>query len=64
VAIVGSGPSCRSNQVRFIDGHDVVLRTNNYKLYFETGYRTDVYYSFFGSSIRKTEKQLRHDGFA
>lgn len=62
LAIVGSGPSCRDNAAGFIDSHDVVIRINNYKIFPETGCRTDIYYSFFGTSIRKTVNQLQHDG--
>jgi hypothetical protein len=35
---------------------------NNYRLYPETGYRTDVFYSFFGTSIRKAKEDLIRDG--
>lgn len=63
VAIVGSGPGSLSNAEGLIDNHDVVVRVNNYKLVPPaTGRRTDVYYSFFGSSIRKTADELRRDG--
>jgi hypothetical protein len=46
----------------FIDGHDVVVRANNYKLGEAQGFRTDVFYSFFGSSIRKSAEDLKRDG--
>ena len=62
VAIVGSAPSVLKNPAGFIDGHDVVVRVNNYKLTRETGSRTDVYYSFFGGSIKKTVDELKCDG--
>jgi hypothetical protein len=63
VAIVGSGPGVLSNRPDFIDGHDVVVRVNNYKLVSRgTGQRCDVHYSFYGSSIRKRREELRHDG--
>lgn len=68
VAVVGSGPGVLSNPENFIDSHDVVLRVNNYHIFregsrrFVTGQRTDVYYSFFGSSIRKTSHELIKDG--
>ncbi len=62
VAIVGSGPGCLDNEKGFIESHDVVVRVNNYRLSRETGYRTDVFYSFFGSSIRKTAAELLCDG--
>jgi hypothetical protein len=39
-----------------------VVRVNNYKLFPATGFRTDVFYSFFGTSIRKSPQQLIKDG--
>lgn len=62
VAIVGSGPGSLSNRPGLVDGHDIVVRVNNYRLYPETGYRTDVFYSFFGTSIKKTRDELMRDG--
>jgi hypothetical protein len=62
VAIVGSGPGVLKNKSGFIDSHNVVLRVNNYKLSLEAGNRTDIYYSFFGASIRKQRKDLIRDG--
>lgn len=63
VAIVGSGPGVLGNAPGFIDGHDVVVRVNNYRIVPPaTGMRTDVHYSFFGSSIRKSADDLKRDG--
>lgn len=67
VAIVGSGPGCLDNPRGFIDSHDVVVRVNNYRLLVNrdgtgTGQRTDIHYSFYGTSIRKTAIELRRDG--
>lgn len=62
VAIVGSGPGCAANEPGFVDSHDVVLRVNNYKLLPGTGQRTDIYYSFFGGSIKKSAADLQKDG--
>jgi hypothetical protein len=62
VAIVGSGPGSLQNEKGLVDSHDVVVRVNNYKLFPATGYRTDVLYSFFGQSIRKTVRELKRDG--
>jgi hypothetical protein len=63
VAIVGSGPGIMENAEGVIDGHDVVVRVNNYKLLSAiTGRRCDVFYSFFGNSIRKTAAELQGDG--
>lgn len=62
VAIVGSGPGVMDNDPGFIDSFDVVVRANNYKLFPETGFRTDAFYSFFGNSIKKKVKELKRDG--
>lgn len=62
VAVVGSAPSVLDNEPGFIDSHDVVVRVNNYKLAPPTGRRTDVYFSFFGTSIKKTAQELAGDG--
>lgn len=62
VAIVGSGPGAMDNEPGFIDSHEVVVRVNNYRLFPQTGYRTDVFYSFFGGSIKKTASELVADG--
>jgi hypothetical protein len=62
VAIVGSGPGVLDNEPGFVDGHDVVVRVNNYKLSPPAGFRTDVHYSFFGNSIRKDAAQLIEHG--
>lgn len=62
VAIVGSGPGVLDNEPGFIDAHDVVCRVNNYKTGPAQGIRTDVHYSFYGGSIRKTAGELMRDG--
>lgn len=62
VAIVGSGPGVLDNDPGYIDDHNVVVRVNNYRLYPETGKRTDVFYSFFGNSIKKESVDLIGDG--
>lgn len=62
VAVVGSAPSVLDNARGFVDSHEVVVRANNYKTSEAAGFRCDVFYSFFGSSIRKTADELRHDG--
>lgn len=60
--MVGSGPGVLGNGLGFIDGHDVVVRVNNYKLGQAAGFRTDCFYSFFGTSIKKTKLELKRDG--
>lgn len=62
IALVGSGPGCLDNEIGFIDSFDVVVRVNNYKLFPQTGSRTDVYYSYFGGAIKKTKEELIKDG--
>lgn len=64
IAIIGSGPSALDNVGQFIDSHDFVVRVNNYKIRgFEErlGTKTDVHYSFYGSSIKKTVEELKRD---
>lgn len=62
VALVGSAPSCLDNEPGFVDSHEVVVRVNNYKTGERQGYRCDVFYSFFGNSIKKLAETLRRDG--
>ncbi len=62
VALVGSGPGVLENVPGYIDAHDVVCRVNNFKVSAEAGQRTDVFYSFFGGSIKKTAAELQADG--
>lgn len=62
VAVVGSAPTVLNNEPGLVDSHQVVARINNYKTSVNAGRRTDVFYSFFGHSIKKTAEELRHDG--
>lgn len=62
VAVVGSGPGVLGNAKGFLDSFDLVVRVNNYKLSPAAGFRTDVFASFFGSSIKKTAEELKRDG--
>lgn len=62
VAVVASGPGAGENPPGLVDGFDVVVRVNNYKLTERTGWRTDVLYSFFGDSITKSAIELVSDG--
>ncbi len=62
VAIVGSGPGVVENPPGHVTARDVVVRVNNYKLGHGAGYRTDVHYSFYGNSVRKTRDELIADG--
>lgn len=62
VAVVGGAPTCLENPAGVIDSYDVVVRVNNYKVGSAQGFRTDVFYSYFGGSIRKTQAELLRDG--
>jgi hypothetical protein len=65
VAIFGSAPSCLKNDGKDIDAYDIIVRVNNYKvkgLEDKVGSRTDVHYSFYGGSIKKTAEELEKDG--
>lgn len=62
VALVGSGPGALENSVGYIDSHDVVVRVNNHKCGPFTGMRTDVHYSFYGSSIKPDVDRLISEG--
>ena len=64
IAIVGSGPGSLDNIPGFVDSHDIVVRANNYKTGENQGFRADVHYSFYGTSIRKTREDLARDGVA
>jgi hypothetical protein len=62
IAVVGSAPSVLDNVPGFIDSHEVVCRVNNYKRGIAQGFRCDVFYSFFGTSIKKASGDLQRDG--
>lgn len=63
VAIVGSGPGVLQNAPGLVDSHDIVVRVNNHRCVdARTGLRTDVHYSFYGSSIHKTPEELIAEG--
>lgn len=62
VVLVGSAPSALDNQPGFIDAHDVVVRVNNYKTGHTQGWRCDVHYAFYGTSIKKSVEDLQRDG--
>ncbi len=58
VAVVGSGPGVLDNEPGIVDSFDVVVRINNFKLSDAAGRRTDVFYSFFGSSIGTRREEM------
>lgn len=47
-----------------MDSHDIVVRVNNYRCIpgSGTGQRTDIHYSFYGTSIKKSREELLSDG--
>lgn len=59
---MGSAPSVLDNASGYIDSYDIVVRINNYKLSTNAGFRTDVHYSFYGSSVKKKTDELKYDG--
>ncbi len=58
----GSGPGCLDNAPGFVDSHDVVIRVSNYKTGERQGFRCDMHYSFYGTSVRKSAEDLQRDG--
>lgn len=62
VAIVGSGPGCAENAPGLVDSHEVVLRVQNYRIGPGQGYRCDVHFSFYGTSVTKSRDDLIADG--
>lgn len=61
VAIVGGGPTAMENRPGLVDSHEVVVRVNNYRTGEEQGWRCDIFYSFFGRSIKKTRDEILRD---
>ena len=62
VIVMGSAPSVLENNGKDIDNYDIVVRVNNFKIDgFEkqVGTKLDIYYSFFGTSIEKTNEELK-----
>ena len=62
VAVVGSAPSVLDNEPGLVDSNEVVVRVNNPKCGPAQGFRTDVHYSFYGTSIRKSADELKREG--
>lgn len=74
VCIVGSAPCVLDNIGADIDGHEVVVRVNNYKTYGVNrigqfydfrryvGTKTDYHYSYYGGAIRKTTQEMIIEG--
>lgn len=62
VAVVGSAPCVLDNTPGFVDSHEVVVRVNNFKLSENAGFRCDVHYAFYGSSVRNRVEDLKAAG--
>ncbi len=65
VVVLGSAPSVLNNDGKNIDSYDIVVRVNNFKIDgFEdkVGRKLDIYYSFFGRSIKKENDELKRHG--
>ena len=65
VVVMGSAPSVLNNNGKDIDNYDLVVRVNNFKIkgYEEkVGTRIDIFYSFFGRSIKKENDELKKYG--
>lgn len=62
VAVVGSGPGVLDNAPGFVDSHDAVVRVNNHRCGPYAGFRTDMHYSFYGNSVRKSAAELQSEG--
>lgn len=58
VIVLGSAPNLLNTPSTVINAHDIVVRVNNFKLYNECD-RADVFYSFFGKSIRTPLQRLK-----
>lgn len=62
VAIIGSAPSVLDNEPGFVDSFDAVCRVNNYRTSARAGFRCDIHYAFYGTSIKNTADELKRDG--
>jgi hypothetical protein len=60
VIILGSAPCVLELSDRELSQYDVIVRVNNYEI-FNACRRVDVYYSFFGRSIRGVDEKVRRD---
>lgn len=60
VIVLGSAPCVKNVDERTLNEFDIIVRLNNYK-HFNDCRSTDIYYSFFGTSIKKTEAELLAD---
>lgn len=62
VILIGSAPSVLDCEPDYIDSKNVIIRVNNFKLGERQGYRADIHYSFYGTSIRVRRETLQNSG--
>lgn len=60
VLIVGGAPSASKKNKTWYEKFDVIVRLNNYKKVNDA--KTDIFFSYFGRNIKKTEEELLEDG--
>lgn len=60
VLILGSAPCVENVSSEEINEFDVVVRCNNYK-FFNESKKINIYYSFFGKSIKKKYEDIKND---
>ena len=60
VIILGSAPSVVNLSAKELNRFNVIVRANNYEFFNECR-RVDVYYSFFGRSIKGVDERIRRD---
>lgn len=61
IIVLGSAPCVKNVTSNMLKSFDIIVRLNNYKHFCDCK-KTDIYFSFFGSSIKISEKQLKEDG--
>ena len=61
VLVLGSAQCVSLLKPDFMEGFDIIVRSNNYKP-FNACRRVDVYYSFLGGSIKKNINDIMADG--
>jgi len=61
VLILGAAPSVESLTAEFMNGFDLIVRVNNYRI-FNACERTDIFYSMLGGSIKKRCGDLAREG--
>ena len=60
VLIVGGSPDASSQSTEWYNSFDIIVRCNNYKKI--NSNRNDIFFSYFGRNIKKTQTELQEDG--